>query len=280
MLAYWYEKQTNNVRWGNKFSADSGVRQGGVTSPDLFNCYINELIEELSGTPVGLRLGDRFVNNLSYADDMVLLSPSIKGMRKLLSICERYAQRHQLVYNAKKTEMLIFRSGRGPSYVPDVYIGGQPVKIVNTFKYLGHILSSDRKDNHDIERQRRCLSVCGNMLARRFFKASKDTKIHLFRTFCQTFYTCQLWTECTRRSLDGIRVQYNNIFRHLMGFKRYCSASSMFLEARLNTFCAIRRSRIANFLTRVEGCRNSIIAALASRLHQTKMYWDWLQIAA
>ncbi|XP_026745431.1 uncharacterized protein LOC113506790 [Trichoplusia ni] len=241
---------------------------------------MNDLIEELSGTAVGLRLGDRYVNNLSYADDMVLLSPSIKGLRKLIAVCERYAKEHNLVYNAKKTELLIFRSGRGPLNVPPVWIGGQRVKVVERFKYLGHILTSDFKDDADIDRQRRALSVVGNMIARRFFKANTQTKVHLFRTYCQSFYTCQLWTRYTKRSLDGIRVQYNNIFRQLMGLAPHCSASGMFAEARLDTFNAIQRKRIAGFMSRVGSCTNSIIKELSERLYTTTTYKKWLQIAA
>ncbi|XP_022828476.1 uncharacterized protein LOC111357912 [Spodoptera litura] len=241
---------------------------------------MNDLIEELNGTAVGLRLGDRYVNNLSYADDMVLLSPSIKGIRKLMTICERYAREHNLVYNARKTELLVFRAGKGPQNVPPVWIGGQRVKVVERFKYLGHVLTSDFKDDADIDRQRRALSVVGNMIARRFFKADTQTKVHLFRTYCQSFYTCQLWTRYTKRSLDGIRVQYNNIFRQLMGLEPHCSASTMFAEARLDTFNAIQRKRIAGFMSRVGSCTNSIIKDFSERLYTTTMYKKWLQIAA
>ncbi|XP_075984930.1 uncharacterized protein LOC142982353 [Anticarsia gemmatalis] len=241
---------------------------------------MNDLIEELSRTPVGLRLGDRYVNNLSYADDMVLLSPSIKGLRRLLSICETYAREHDLVYNAKKTELLVFRSGRGPQNVPPVWIGGQVVAVVERFKYLGHILTSDMKDDADIDRQRRALSIVGNMLARKFVKATPETKAHLFRAYCQSFYTCQLWTEYTKRSLDAIRVQYNNIYRHLMGLAPYCSASGMFTEARLNTFNAIQRNRIAGFMSRGGTCGNTIIRELADRLCASSMLRRWLSIAA
>lgn len=55
-----------------------------MTPPDLFNTYVNDLIVELSGTLVGLKLNGRCVNKLSYTDDMVLLSPTIRGLRRLI----------------------------------------------------------------------------------------------------------------------------------------------------------------------------------------------------
>lgn len=218
------------------------------------------------------------VNNLSYADDMVLLSPSIKGLRKLLSICERYATKHSLVYNEKKTEMIVFRAGKGPESIPAVSLNGQAVKIVSSFKYLGHIVTSNLRDESDIERQRRSLCVVGNMIARRFYKASPDVKVSLFKTYCQSFYTCQLWTDYTVASHDGIRVAYNNIYRQLMGLKRYCSVSEMFTEARVDTFNAIQRKRIASFMSRVYMCRNTIIKSLADRLMLTLTYKKWVSI--
>lgn len=78
------------------------------------------------------------MNNLSYANDMVRLSPSIKELRKLLSICEHYANAHGFKYNVIKTEIMVFASGKGPDSVPKVYLNGTAIRIVKQFKYLGH----------------------------------------------------------------------------------------------------------------------------------------------
>ncbi|KAG6444153.1 hypothetical protein O3G_MSEX003217 [Manduca sexta] len=119
LLRFCYENQINNVRWGDSFSdhykLECGVRQGGLTSSDLFNILVNDLIVELRITNIGCHLGNLCVNKISYADDMVLLSPSIKGLRNLLVVCECYAESHGLKYNGKKTEILVFRFGKGLS---------------------------------------------------------------------------------------------------------------------------------------------------------------------
>ena len=110
ILSIWYDNQRNFVKWLNALSEPykfgCGVRQGGLSSPRLFNIYINELLVKLSSTHVGCHIDGEYVNNLSYADDMVLLSPSICGIRKLISICEGYAKQHGLIYNPKKSELL------------------------------------------------------------------------------------------------------------------------------------------------------------------------------
>ncbi|XP_063545821.1 uncharacterized protein LOC134753808 [Cydia strobilella] len=93
VLKYWYQNQSNVVRWAGAFSdayrLKCGVRQGGLTSPKLFNLYVNALIEELSSTRIGCHIDGVCVNNISYADDMVLLSASPCGLTKLIGVCER-----------------------------------------------------------------------------------------------------------------------------------------------------------------------------------------------
>ncbi|XP_047532112.1 uncharacterized protein LOC125067496 [Vanessa atalanta] len=110
------------------------------------------------------------LNNLSYADDMVLLSASVCGIRSLLKKCEEYATQHGLIYNAKKSQYMVFESkseGRNIE-VPIIQLNSVPLERVHTFKYLGHILTPDLKDNMDIERERRALSARANMIFRRF----------------------------------------------------------------------------------------------------------------
>ncbi|XP_063538392.1 uncharacterized protein LOC134747710 [Cydia strobilella] len=90
ILRSWYLCQVNVVRWGKEVSEEyrleCGVRQGGRTSHKLFNLYINALIEELSSIHVGCHISGVCMNNISYADDMVLLSPSPGGLEILLKL--------------------------------------------------------------------------------------------------------------------------------------------------------------------------------------------------
>ncbi|XP_052744260.1 uncharacterized protein LOC128199314 [Bicyclus anynana] len=131
---------------------------------------------------------------------------------------------------------MVFRAGRGPERIPGVFLEGNLLERVERFRYLGHVVTEDLNDNEDIERERRALSVRCNMLARRFAKCSEQVKVTLFRAYCLCFYSCQLWTKYTRRAINNIRVQYNDVYRILMKLPRYCSASGMFAVARVPDF--------------------------------------------
>ncbi|XP_061723608.1 uncharacterized protein LOC133529812 [Cydia pomonella] len=125
---------------------------GGLSSPRLFNLYINDLLEELSSSGVGCSIDGKFVNNISYADDMVLLCPSVRALQMLVDICERYAAAHGLRYNVKKSEILVFKAGtKKLGAVPPVKLLGIPLNKVTKFKYLGHWVTETLSDDTDIE---------------------------------------------------------------------------------------------------------------------------------
>ncbi|CAH2093831.1 unnamed protein product [Euphydryas editha] len=274
ILKYWYKNQVNYVRWAgvlsHSYGLECGVRQGGLSSPTLFNLYVNELLEELSSTRVGCYIDGICTNNISYADDMVLLSASICGLRKLLSLCESYAGRHGLTYNVKKSVFMVFEAeGKTPNCVPKLFLNSKELLRVNSFKYLGHMLTPDLKDDTDIERERRILSVRANMLARRFARCTHNVKITLFKAYCTSFYTCSLWAKFSRKSYNTLRVQYNNSFRVLLGLPRFCSASGMFATAKVDCFYATMRKRCGSLVRRLRGSTNSILEMIAGRLDCT-----------
>ncbi|XP_022832297.1 uncharacterized protein LOC111360568 [Spodoptera litura] len=271
IFQYWYEHQLNSVRWAGAMSdpyrLECGVRQGGLTSPTLFNLYINGLIAELSSQHVGCHIDGVCVNNLSYADDMVLLSASVCGLRRLIRTCEEYAGGHGLIYNVKKSQYMVFEAvgARCPSSVPQVKLNGIHLARVDSFKYLGHILTTDLRDHADMERERRALSVRANMLARRFAQCSRGVKVALFKAYCTSLYSCSLWADYSQTCYSALRVQYNNAFRAVLGLSRRCSASGMFMEARTDGFHATMRKRAGALVRRVRASSNNVLAMIAQR---------------
>ncbi|CAK1587636.1 unnamed protein product [Parnassius mnemosyne] len=250
------------------YRLECGVRQGGLTSPTLFNLYINGLIVALSSQHVGCHIDGVCVNNLSYADDMVLLSASVCGLRKLIRKCEEYACGHGLLYNVRKSQYMIFEAAgaKCPDNIPQIKLNGVPLERVKQFQYLGHLLTFDLRDHADMDRERRALSVRANMIARRFARCSKEVKVTLFRAFCTSLYSCSLWANYSRKSYSVLRVQYNNAFRAVMGLPRFCSASGMFADARTDCFNATMRKRAASLVRRVRASSNTVLAMISGRL--------------
>jgi len=65
----------------------AGVRQGGVISPALFSVYLDGLITKLAGDKLGICYGNQYLGCFLYADDIILLSLTLKTLQNMLDVC-------------------------------------------------------------------------------------------------------------------------------------------------------------------------------------------------
>jgi len=86
VLYNWYSKLVFAVRWNNsvsvQFSVGSGVRQGSCLSPAVFNVFMNCFIVQLKALRTGCHVTSLFIGCILYADDILLISPSVNGLQK------------------------------------------------------------------------------------------------------------------------------------------------------------------------------------------------------
>ena len=76
-----------------------------------------------------------------YADDLVIISPSVAGLAKLLNICEAYGVSLDIIYNYQKSAIMIFRSKHLKcAQLPSFMLSGEMLQEVKEVKYLGHII--------------------------------------------------------------------------------------------------------------------------------------------
>ena len=162
LLVYWYRTQNACVRWGTAcsemFTLSNGVRQGGILSPLFFNVYMDGLSEILGRTECGCTMGGRMINHLMYADDLVILSPSAKGLQRLVDICAAYGGLHDIKFNHAKTVCMYLPSkGNCTLNSPHISLNLQKLSFVPKFKYLGSFITQDNSDDENMRRQRELL---------------------------------------------------------------------------------------------------------------------------
>ena len=124
-----------------------GTPQGGVLSPTLWNCDINELLETLK---------DTCTDQHAYADDVADVGIGIDeqtivdNLQRDMHAMERWASSHGLSFNAGKTKMLIFSRKRHVKK-PDLFIHGNKIEYVESFKYLGVTIDAKLNFNAHFE---------------------------------------------------------------------------------------------------------------------------------
>ena len=92
----------------NLFSVNNGVRQVSMLSLLLFNVYVDDLSVSLSKLPVGCCCGKTVVNHLMYADDIILLAPSVKGLQRLLDTSYTYGCDKDILFSTSKKSQVMF----------------------------------------------------------------------------------------------------------------------------------------------------------------------------
>ncbi|BHF85091.1 hypothetical protein SprV_1002824900 [Sparganum proliferum] len=201
MIKAYYRSTTARVLVRNNlpqpFGIRSGVRQGCILSPILFNYAIDwvlgRALRESDGVEIapGHRLTD-----LDYADDIALLASSSGDLQSMVSRVNEVAKSVGLSINAGKTKVF-------SSCIPDqeeapLGIDGCQLEEVDSFKYLGARLLPNGQSKDDIvsriDAARWVFSSLRKCLWNRR-DLSIATKIRVYRASVRSvlLYGCECW---------------------------------------------------------------------------------------
>merc|ERR1711942_28733 len=135
------------------FYVSNGVRQGGILSSYQFNVYMDDLSLRLKKHYAGCKIANNIINHLFYADDLVLLCPSHRGLQELLETCEKYAVEHDIIFNTNKSVVMVRRSRLlKTATIPPFKLKNEVLNEVTETKYLGYFLTAYGKDDTDMTR--------------------------------------------------------------------------------------------------------------------------------
>lgn len=133
----------------DSFDVDTGVLQGEILSPLLFNLFLNNLIDRLNDSNIpGVYISSSvFLHILLYADDAVILAESRIDLQKKLNLLEKFCFEFNLEVNINKTKVMIFRKGGKLSKWDKFFYQNSELDIVREYVYLGIPFSANGKFN-------------------------------------------------------------------------------------------------------------------------------------
>ena len=116
-------------------SQQTGIRQGDGLSPLLFCLFVDDLNMIFDQACAPCKIGDLYINHLLYADDLVLISENVMGLRRCLDNLNIFCKRWKLQVDLSKTKVIILRR-RCKHEISRFEIGNNVLEVVHSYKYL------------------------------------------------------------------------------------------------------------------------------------------------
>ena len=129
---------------------NTGVCQGCLLSTLLFLVALDWVSQQAFGdnqTGIQFTLFQK-LENLDFADDMVLLSQKVTHMRQKFATLVEQAARVDLKINASKTKEMRIRS---PTNTGNINCVGEVLELISAFTYLGSLITTTGRTEEDVE---------------------------------------------------------------------------------------------------------------------------------
>ena len=145
----------------------------------------------LDEAQAGIKIAERNINNLRYADDTSLLAESKEELKSLLMKVKEESEKVALKLNIHKTKIM----ASGP--ITSWQINGETVETVRDFIFWGSKITADGDCSHEIKRRlllgRKVMTNLDSILKSR--DITLPTKVHLVKAmvFPVVMYGCQSW---------------------------------------------------------------------------------------
>ena len=147
----------------------------------MWNARLNE-------AQAGIKIAQKNINNLRYADDITLMTESKEELKSLLFKVKEESEKIDLKLNIQKTKIM----ASGP--ITSWQIDGEAMEAVNDFIFLGFKITADGDCSHELKRRlllgRTAMTNLESVLKSR--NITLLTKVHLVKAmvFPVVMYEC------------------------------------------------------------------------------------------
>jgi len=259
-----YTSQNVRVKWGQVLSHSSrvmnGVKQGGVLSPLMFSVYIDNLLTFLSNARVGCYLGDAFCGALGYADDVVLLAPTLSALHAMLRKCEVFGHDYNVLFNSSKSKAIVMKSNPHTcSPDPVINFMNGRIEVVKYDRHLGHLTGNISQDDiitsviNDFQRR-------VNMVRMHFKNLPSNVMYSIFKMYCMPLYGSQLFNlDC--RGIQRFYVAWRKAVRYCLNLPYRCHSRLLHLICEDVPIDIQLYRRFSNFFLSLSRSRNALVKA-------------------
>ncbi|CAB3382996.1 Hypothetical predicted protein [Cloeon dipterum] len=203
------------VRFGGARSepcvVSSGVVQGSVLGPLLFNVYVSDL-------PAVVK-----TNLVQYADDCTIFrevtsQDDVDELQEDLALIDIWCVNNGMQLNAKKCVAMDLSRARQP-WLPQYMIGGAVLEYVSTQRLLGVHIARDLRWNHHVDVQRKKAAQTLGFAARNLRGCTQRVKRMAYLTLVKPklFYGTPAWHPWTKTNTEKMARTQNKALHFIHG---------------------------------------------------------------
>jgi hypothetical protein len=150
ILKDYYDKSDGVLKINGKLIEEiveitRGVKQG-VLSPQLFNFFIDELLNKIS-IGIGCKIKEENVPIMCFCDDTILQANLLNQLKPLVDTDENYSKKWMLKYSFQKLVILNCGHQVIKDEDIDVKIDGMRLLVVKASKYLEIMINKENDDD-------------------------------------------------------------------------------------------------------------------------------------
>ncbi len=210
------------IRWegelSEKFNIQQGVRQGGLISTDLYKVYINPLLDSLSSSLIGGKIGEINCVAPTCADDVTLLSDSPTTLQALINIADDYSRLERYQLHPAKSVVMPIKSSKKKVCAPDNCtwtIYGDTMPVVEETTHMGILRSSNSEEATVKDNMNKARRTIYSLMAAGLHGENgldPETSIHLYQTYVTPVLTYGLEVVLPRQKYIDMLEKMNKKF--------------------------------------------------------------------
>ena len=187
LLHHWFEISVSSVSWygslSKPFTVSAGVRQGGVLSPLLFASYVDVVIEKTISHGDGCHVGVHNMSIFMYADDLVLLSPSVCQLQRMINVVAGEIADLDMTVNTDKSYCVSFGKRHNNEKIC-LTLNGTDLVWKKELKYLGILFVASKKLSIGLKNCKSAFYKSFNAIYSKIFKSNENLILTLVNTYC------------------------------------------------------------------------------------------------
>ena len=121
-------------------------------------------MQEAQIDKMGLKINGKKLNEISYADDKVLIAESEAQMQRMIDRVKNAGLKYCMKINVNKTKIMKF--SKNDDKKVRIKVGTQEVEKADEFRYMGALISNNGRDNREIKTRIGMTKNAFNNLAR------------------------------------------------------------------------------------------------------------------